>query len=268
MISAATPAEARKLFGDSLDKPGHRPAYNSLKILNRLRERGYKPGHLAGDRPCRSVRSSANYKPMTNGATCPEPRARRTTRQTVRQRRLPRDGPAPVSADCRAGTRPGPPARSAPGSSATPPAAATSTPPTRPHDRSTAAQTITPHPRPAHPSPAELRSRVPVRRKPRLGRSAGRHTQAATRSGEPHLSAANPRVRHFRTFSDITVLPYSVWNGAECRRNGVLSLRLMAVGSALTRGSPMRLRHRWGAPHHLRKQSPGSRSTPIRRRYP
>lgn len=40
------------VLGVSLDKPGHRPAYNGLKILNRLRERGYKPGFLAGDRAC------------------------------------------------------------------------------------------------------------------------------------------------------------------------------------------------------------------------
>jgi hypothetical protein len=38
------------VLGVSPDKPGHRPAYNGLKILNRLRERGYKPGYLAGDR--------------------------------------------------------------------------------------------------------------------------------------------------------------------------------------------------------------------------
>ncbi|MFE1308299.1 hypothetical protein [Streptomyces sp. NPDC058755] len=38
------------VLGAALDKPGHRPAYNGLKILNRLRERGYKPGFLAGDR--------------------------------------------------------------------------------------------------------------------------------------------------------------------------------------------------------------------------
>jgi len=38
------------VLGVCLDKPGHRPAYNGLKILNRLRERGYKPGFLAGDR--------------------------------------------------------------------------------------------------------------------------------------------------------------------------------------------------------------------------
>ncbi|WP_329245394.1 hypothetical protein OIE43_21255 [Streptomyces pseudovenezuelae] len=38
------------VLGAALDKPGHRPAYNGLKILNRLRERGYKPGYLAGDR--------------------------------------------------------------------------------------------------------------------------------------------------------------------------------------------------------------------------
>ncbi|MGP4086956.1 hypothetical protein, partial [Streptomyces sp. KR55] len=38
------------VLGVSLDKPSHRPAYNGLKILNRLRERGYKPGYLAGDR--------------------------------------------------------------------------------------------------------------------------------------------------------------------------------------------------------------------------
>ncbi|MFF8843443.1 hypothetical protein ACF08N_12035 [Streptomyces sp. NPDC015127] len=37
------------VLGVSLDKPGHRPAYNGLKILSRLRERGYKPGFLAGD---------------------------------------------------------------------------------------------------------------------------------------------------------------------------------------------------------------------------
>ncbi|WP_230885505.1 hypothetical protein [Streptomyces spinoverrucosus] len=38
------------VLGVALDKPGHRPAYSGLKILNRLRERGYKPGYLAGDR--------------------------------------------------------------------------------------------------------------------------------------------------------------------------------------------------------------------------
>ncbi|MEU8910339.1 hypothetical protein [Streptomyces mirabilis] len=32
----------REGAGVSLDKPGHRPARNGLKILNRLRERGYK----------------------------------------------------------------------------------------------------------------------------------------------------------------------------------------------------------------------------------
>lgn len=37
------------VLGVSLDKPGHRPAYNGLKILSRLRERGYRPGYLAGD---------------------------------------------------------------------------------------------------------------------------------------------------------------------------------------------------------------------------
>ncbi|MFG2738734.1 hypothetical protein ACGFY0_01500 [Streptomyces chartreusis] len=38
------------VLGLALDKPGQRPAYNGLKVLNRLRERGYKPGYLAGDR--------------------------------------------------------------------------------------------------------------------------------------------------------------------------------------------------------------------------
>ncbi|MFD8501291.1 hypothetical protein ACFV2L_00860 [Streptomyces sp. NPDC059687] len=38
------------VLGAALDKPGHRPAYNGLKILNRMDERGYKPGYLAGDR--------------------------------------------------------------------------------------------------------------------------------------------------------------------------------------------------------------------------
>ncbi|MEU0407934.1 hypothetical protein ABZ307_08910 [Streptomyces griseorubiginosus] len=38
------------VLGVALDKPGHRPAYNGMKILTRLRERGYKPGYLAGDR--------------------------------------------------------------------------------------------------------------------------------------------------------------------------------------------------------------------------
>ncbi|MGW9032918.1 hypothetical protein ACWGQ5_55205 [Streptomyces sp. NPDC055722] len=38
------------VLGVALDKPGHRPAYNGLKILNRMPERGYKPGYLAGDR--------------------------------------------------------------------------------------------------------------------------------------------------------------------------------------------------------------------------
>ncbi|MER5466823.1 hypothetical protein ABT010_40680, partial [Streptomyces sp. NPDC002668] len=37
------------VLGVSLDKPGHRPAYNGLKILSRLRERGYDPGYLADD---------------------------------------------------------------------------------------------------------------------------------------------------------------------------------------------------------------------------
>lgn len=37
------------VLGVSLDKPGHRPAYNGLKVLSRLRERGYTPGFLAGD---------------------------------------------------------------------------------------------------------------------------------------------------------------------------------------------------------------------------
>ncbi|WP_406406516.1 hypothetical protein [Streptomyces sp. NBC_01643] len=37
------------VIGVSLDKPGHRPAYNGLKTLCRLRDRGYKPGFLAGD---------------------------------------------------------------------------------------------------------------------------------------------------------------------------------------------------------------------------
>ncbi|MEV7346930.1 hypothetical protein [Streptomyces sp. NPDC093544] len=38
------------VLGVALDKPGQRPAYNGLKVLNRLQERGYKPGYLAGDR--------------------------------------------------------------------------------------------------------------------------------------------------------------------------------------------------------------------------
>ncbi|MFJ8550873.1 hypothetical protein [Streptomyces sp. NPDC093676] len=38
------------VLGAALDKPGHRPAYNGLKILNRMDERGYRPGYLAGDR--------------------------------------------------------------------------------------------------------------------------------------------------------------------------------------------------------------------------
>jgi hypothetical protein len=37
------------VLGMSLDKPGHRPAYNGLKILSRLKARGYRPGYLAGD---------------------------------------------------------------------------------------------------------------------------------------------------------------------------------------------------------------------------
>lgn len=37
------------VLGVSLDKPGHGPAYNGLKVLRRLGERGYKPGFLAGD---------------------------------------------------------------------------------------------------------------------------------------------------------------------------------------------------------------------------
>ncbi|WP_405881054.1 hypothetical protein OG762_22130 [Streptomyces sp. NBC_01136] len=38
------------VLGVALDKPGQRPAYNGVKILNRMQERGYKPGYLAGDR--------------------------------------------------------------------------------------------------------------------------------------------------------------------------------------------------------------------------
>jgi hypothetical protein len=38
------------VLGVALDKPGHRPAYNGVKILNRMQNRGYKPGFLAGDR--------------------------------------------------------------------------------------------------------------------------------------------------------------------------------------------------------------------------
>ncbi|MFE1287801.1 hypothetical protein [Streptomyces sp. NPDC058751] len=38
------------VLGMALDKPGQRPAYNGVKILDRLRERGYRPGYLAGDR--------------------------------------------------------------------------------------------------------------------------------------------------------------------------------------------------------------------------
>ncbi|MEU3522181.1 hypothetical protein ABZ770_44340 [Streptomyces sp. NPDC006654] len=38
------------VLGVALDKPGQRPAYNGLKVLDRLQERGYKPGYLAGDR--------------------------------------------------------------------------------------------------------------------------------------------------------------------------------------------------------------------------
>ncbi|WP_406171497.1 hypothetical protein [Streptomyces sp. NBC_00996] len=38
------------VLGVALDKPGHRPAYNGVKILNRMQERGYQPGYLAGDR--------------------------------------------------------------------------------------------------------------------------------------------------------------------------------------------------------------------------
>ncbi|MER5665444.1 hypothetical protein [Streptomyces mirabilis] len=37
-------------LGVALDKPGQCPAYNGLQILNRLGERGYQPGHPAGDR--------------------------------------------------------------------------------------------------------------------------------------------------------------------------------------------------------------------------
>lgn len=37
------------VVGISLDKPGCRPAYNGLKAIRRLRDRGYPPGHLAGD---------------------------------------------------------------------------------------------------------------------------------------------------------------------------------------------------------------------------
>ncbi|MFH8564612.1 hypothetical protein [Streptomyces sp. NPDC017988] len=37
------------VLGVSLDKPGHRPAYNGLKTLSRLGRRGYRPGFLAGD---------------------------------------------------------------------------------------------------------------------------------------------------------------------------------------------------------------------------
>ncbi|MFF0012785.1 hypothetical protein [Streptomyces sp. NPDC005374] len=38
------------VLGVTLDKPGQRPAYNGLAVLDRLQERGYKPGYLAGDR--------------------------------------------------------------------------------------------------------------------------------------------------------------------------------------------------------------------------
>ncbi|WP_406731496.1 hypothetical protein [Streptomyces sp. NBC_01794] len=37
------------VLGVSLDKPGCRPGYNGLKVLSRLRQRGYKPGYVAGD---------------------------------------------------------------------------------------------------------------------------------------------------------------------------------------------------------------------------
>lgn len=36
-------------LGLAPDKPGQRPAYNGLRVLNRLQERGDKPGYLAGD---------------------------------------------------------------------------------------------------------------------------------------------------------------------------------------------------------------------------
>ncbi|MFE2541856.1 hypothetical protein [Actinacidiphila glaucinigra] len=38
------------VLGLCLDKPGERPAYNGLKTIRRLQERGYTPGFLAGDR--------------------------------------------------------------------------------------------------------------------------------------------------------------------------------------------------------------------------
>ncbi|MGP3952201.1 hypothetical protein [Streptomyces sp. 7N604] len=38
------------VLGVRLDKPGQSPGSNGLKILTRLRERGYKPGYLTGDR--------------------------------------------------------------------------------------------------------------------------------------------------------------------------------------------------------------------------
>ncbi|MEW2518632.1 hypothetical protein [Actinacidiphila alni] len=37
------------VIGMALDKPGRRPAYNGLKILKRLGDRGYQPGYVAGD---------------------------------------------------------------------------------------------------------------------------------------------------------------------------------------------------------------------------
>jgi hypothetical protein len=38
------------VLGVALDKPGHRPAYNGVKVLSRFQDRGYKPGFLAADR--------------------------------------------------------------------------------------------------------------------------------------------------------------------------------------------------------------------------
>jgi hypothetical protein len=83
------------VLGVALDKPGQRPAYNGMKVLNRLQERGYKPGYLAGDRACNNSEPTEwqipiramGYKPVydygrTNSASRPEPKARSSSRAT------------------------------------------------------------------------------------------------------------------------------------------------------------------------------------------
>ncbi|MFD3572546.1 hypothetical protein [Streptomyces sp. NPDC058644] len=60
------------VLGVALDRPGHRPAYNGLKVLNRMLDRGYKPGYLAGDRAYNNSEPTewqlpiraAGYKPV------------------------------------------------------------------------------------------------------------------------------------------------------------------------------------------------------------